>query len=95
MTVAAVGPSGDRTRLSELWGADAVLVRPDQHVAWRGNSAAAAAAALSVAAGRLPRLPQEAAASGTADLPVTEIPAADFPAPEFPARSTRVDAVIP
>jgi hypothetical protein len=31
-----------------------VLVRPDQHVAWRGSSAQAAAAALSTAAGRTP-----------------------------------------
>jgi hypothetical protein len=37
--------------MAELWAADAVLVRPDQHVAWRGSSAEAAAAALAVAAG--------------------------------------------
>jgi 2-polyprenyl-6-methoxyphenol hydroxylase-like FAD-dependent oxidoreductase len=53
-TVAAVGPSADGTPLSDLWGAEAVLVRPDQHVAWRGSSAQAAAAALSTAAGRTP-----------------------------------------
>ncbi|WP_197273509.1 FAD-dependent monooxygenase [Arthrobacter sp. ZBG10] len=51
VTVAAVGPSDDGTAMAELWGAGAVLVRPDQHVAWRGNAAEAAAAALSVAAG--------------------------------------------
>jgi hypothetical protein len=51
VTLAAVGPLDDGISPSELWGADAVLVRPDQHVAWRGSSAEAAAAALSVAAG--------------------------------------------
>ncbi|MCU1568364.1 MAG: monooxygenase FAD-binding [Pseudarthrobacter sp.] len=54
VAIAAVGPFDDGTPPSELWGADAVLVRPDQHVAWRGSSAAAAAAALAVAAGRHP-----------------------------------------
>ncbi|MBP1133784.1 2-polyprenyl-6-methoxyphenol hydroxylase-like FAD-dependent oxidoreductase [Arthrobacter sp. PvP023] len=51
VTVTAVGPSGDGTPMADLWGADAVLVRPDQHVAWRGSVPEAAAAALSVAAG--------------------------------------------
>ncbi|MDN4609846.1 FAD-dependent monooxygenase [Arthrobacter burdickii] len=51
VTVAAVGPSDDGRHHSDVWGAEAVLVRPDQHVAWRGSSAEAAAAALSVAAG--------------------------------------------
>jgi 2-polyprenyl-6-methoxyphenol hydroxylase-like FAD-dependent oxidoreductase len=51
VTVTAVGPSDDGTPMAELWAADAVLVRPDQHVAWRGSSAEAAAAALAVAAG--------------------------------------------
>ena len=51
VTVAAVGPSDGGTPMADLWGADAVLVRPDQHVAWRGTSAEAAAAALAVAAG--------------------------------------------
>ncbi|MGX1163019.1 2-polyprenyl-6-methoxyphenol hydroxylase-like FAD-dependent oxidoreductase [Arthrobacter sp. SLBN-100] len=60
VTVSAVGPSDDGMPLSELAGADAVLVRPDQHVAWRGSSADAAAAALSVAAGRAPSSPAEA-----------------------------------
>ncbi|MBT2248618.1 FAD-dependent monooxygenase [Arthrobacter sp. BHU FT2] len=54
LTIAAVGPSDDGTHLSEVWGANAVLVRPDQHVAWRGNAAGAAAAALPVAAGWTP-----------------------------------------
>jgi 2-polyprenyl-6-methoxyphenol hydroxylase-like FAD-dependent oxidoreductase len=54
VTVAAVGPSDDGSPLSALWGAAAVLVRPDQHVAWRGSTAEAAAAALSVAAGWAP-----------------------------------------
>lgn len=51
VTITAVGPSDDGTPMADLWGADAVLVRPDQHVAWRGTSAEAAAAALAVAAG--------------------------------------------
>jgi len=51
VTVTAVGPSDNGTPMAELWAADAVLVRPDQHVAWRGSSAQAAAAALAVAAG--------------------------------------------
>lgn len=54
VTVAVVGPSDDGTHLSQVWGAGTLLVRPDQHVAWRGNSAAAAGAALSVAAGWSP-----------------------------------------
>jgi len=80
VTVAAVGPSDDGTPLSELWGASAVLVRPDQHVAWRGNSPEEAAAALSVATGRAPeRHPVDPEA----------IPSA------IETRSTRVDAVLP
>ncbi|MDQ0798735.1 FAD-dependent monooxygenase [Arthrobacter sp. SLBN-112] len=54
VTVAVVGPSDDGTQLSAVWGAGILLVRPDQHVAWRGNSAAAAGAALSAAAGWSP-----------------------------------------
>jgi 2-polyprenyl-6-methoxyphenol hydroxylase-like FAD-dependent oxidoreductase len=54
VTVAVVGPSEDGTQLSRVWGANTLLVRPDQHVAWRGNSAPAAGAALSVAAGWSP-----------------------------------------
>lgn len=37
--------------LRALWGADLLLVRPDQHVAWRGADPAAAAAGLLRAAG--------------------------------------------
>jgi hypothetical protein len=51
VSVTAVGPSDDGTPMADLWGADAVLVRPDQHVAWRGSAPETAAAALSVAAG--------------------------------------------
>ena len=80
LTIAAVGPADDGTPLAEVWGANAVLVRPDQHVAWRGNSAAGAAAALSVAAGWVPASPSEA-------------PVPDAFSTE--TRSTRVDAVIP
>ena len=88
VTVAVVGPSDDGTHLSQVWGANAVLVRPDQHVAWRGSSAAEAAAALSVAA-------------GWARSPFVDTPAAEQAAsPETAAssettRSARVDAVIP
>lgn len=51
VATAAVERFDDGTSPSELWGADAVLVRPDQHVAWRGSSAEAAAAAVAIAAG--------------------------------------------
>ncbi|MDF9749347.1 FAD-dependent monooxygenase [Arthrobacter sp. ES3-54] len=51
VTVAAVGPSDDGTSMATHWQADAVLVRPDQHVAWRGTDPAKAAAAIGVAAG--------------------------------------------
>lgn len=80
VTIAAVGAADDGTPLAELWGANAVLVRPDQHVAWRGNSAAGGAAALSVAAGWVP--------ASKAEAPVPDV----FPTE---TRSTRVDAVIP
>ncbi|RKR29878.1 FAD-dependent monooxygenase [Arthrobacter oryzae] len=51
VTVAAVGPSDDGTAMATHWQASAVLVRPDQHIAWRGTDPAQAAAALGVAAG--------------------------------------------
>lgn len=51
VAIAAIGPFDDGTEPAGLWGAEAVLVRPDQHVAWRGSSPEAAAAALAVAAG--------------------------------------------
>ena len=54
VTIAVVGPCDDGTQLSRIWGAGILLVRPDQHVAWRGDSAAAAGAALSVASGWAP-----------------------------------------
>ncbi|MEO3943212.1 FAD-dependent monooxygenase [Paenarthrobacter nicotinovorans] len=47
----AVGPDSKGTRMADLWAADAVLVRPDQHVAWRGSTAEPAAHALRIAAG--------------------------------------------
>ena len=85
-TVTAVGCSDDGTPLSRLWGANAVLVRPDQHVAWRGNSADEAAAALPVAA-------------GWASVPLTASPeravSLEQAASLENTRSTRVDAVIP
>jgi 2-polyprenyl-6-methoxyphenol hydroxylase-like FAD-dependent oxidoreductase len=89
VTVAAVGPFDGGTPPSELWGADAVLVRPDQHVAWRGSSAEAAATALSIAAGWV--------ASQTPALhdPSSPDPSSQDPASHHQFRSTRVDAVIP
>ncbi|MES2536910.1 MAG: FAD-dependent monooxygenase [Pseudomonadota bacterium] len=42
-------PNDDALR--ELYGTDLVLVRPDHHVAWRGNDAQAACAALAFACG--------------------------------------------
>lgn len=47
--VPVVGPAG--CPLRTLWEAPAVLVRPDQHVAWRGDDVAVAAAFLPRAAG--------------------------------------------
>jgi hypothetical protein len=51
LTVAAVGPDLNGVPMAEVWAADAVLVRPDQHVAWRGSSAGTAAHGLRTAAG--------------------------------------------
>ena len=76
----------DGTPLSELWGAPAVLVRPDQHVAWRGSSAEAAAAALTVAAGFAPAGYASAGASPQST---------SFTSSQDEARSSYVDAVIP
>ena len=42
---------GDPQQLRDRWAADLLLVRPDQHVAWRGADAHTAAAALTRAAG--------------------------------------------
>lgn len=87
VTVTAVGPSADGNALSALWGANAVLVRPDQHVAWRGSSAAAAVA-LSVAAGWAPVVPADAESS----KPAVSL---DQGTSLENTRSPRVDAVIP
>ena len=51
LAVVAVGPDQHGTAMATQWQADAVLVRPDQHVAWRGTDPAKAAAAIGVAAG--------------------------------------------
>lgn len=51
VSVLAVGPDSQGTRMSQHWAADAVLVRPDQHVVWRGSSPETAADALHIAAG--------------------------------------------
>jgi 2-polyprenyl-6-methoxyphenol hydroxylase-like FAD-dependent oxidoreductase len=88
VTVAVVGPSDDGTHPSQVWGAAAVLVRPDQHVAWRGSSAAEAADALSVAAGWA-RSPL----GGTS--PAEQAAPPETAASSETTRSARVDAVIP
>ncbi|HJV97493.1 MAG TPA: FAD-dependent monooxygenase [Arthrobacter sp.] len=88
VTVAAVGPSDDGTPMADLWGADAVLVRPDQHVAWRGSSAEAAAAALAVAAG------WGAASPASQDAP-PEPAAIQQGSSQDNEGTTRVSAVIP
>ena len=88
VTVAAVGPSDDGTPMADLWGADAVLVRPDQHVAWRGSSAEAAAAALAVAAGWGAASP---ASSDASSQPTPTQQTSSQPN----ERNTRVSAVIP
>ncbi|MET0864031.1 MAG: FAD-dependent monooxygenase, partial [Nakamurella sp.] len=41
----------DTAGLRQRWGADLLLIRPDQHVAWRGSNVQEAAAALAKAAG--------------------------------------------
>lgn len=51
VTVKTLRPANDGIPMADLWAADAVLVRPDQHVTWRGTSAEAAAHALIIAAG--------------------------------------------
>ncbi len=51
VTVVALQHADNGIPMTDLWAADAVLVRPDQHVAWRGSSAEAAAHALVIAAG--------------------------------------------
>lgn len=59
VTVLAVGTDSRGTSMSDFWAADAVLVRPDQHIAWRGSSAASAARALRTAAGWAPTQSQK------------------------------------
>lgn len=94
LSISAVGPSDDGTPLSQVWGANAVLVRPDQHVAWRGSCAGDAAAALSVAAGWARSTLLGSSAPEQAAPP--EITAAAETAGSFEtARSARVDAVLP
>ena len=51
--------------LRDRWGADLLLIRPDQHVAWRGADWEQAASALRTAAG-WPRLSDPS--SGGADV---------------------------
>jgi hypothetical protein len=51
LSVVDVGPDQDGTPMTTHWQAAAVLVRPDQHVAWRGTDPVGAAAAIGVAAG--------------------------------------------
>ncbi|MDV8147636.1 FAD-dependent monooxygenase [Arthrobacter sp. B10-11] len=89
VTVAAVGPSDDGTPMGELWGADAVLVRPDQHVAWRGSVPEAAAAALSVAAG------WGAASPDSSQHHPTQHHSSQHHSSQSNERDSRVSAVIP
>ena len=49
--LSVVAVAGDEAR--ELYGADLALIRPDQIVAWRGNSTSEAANVLSRAAGHI------------------------------------------
>ena len=51
MPLSVVAIAGDEAR--ELYGADLALIRPDQIVAWRGNSAAGAADVLRRGAGHI------------------------------------------
>jgi len=54
LTLLALNPGaveGEPQQLRDRWAADLLLVRPDQHVAWRGYDAGTAAAALIRAAG--------------------------------------------
>jgi hypothetical protein len=103
VTVAAVGPADDGTPMADLWGAAAVLVRPDQHVAWRGSSAEAAAEALAIASGwgtalQVSQLPSSEDASslpvGTQDIPTQDNATPDNSTSDN-ERDTRVSAVIP
>jgi hypothetical protein len=47
-------PLDGREDLRRLYGARLLLVRPDLHVGWRGEAAAAAAAVLAICTGNLP-----------------------------------------
>ena len=60
LEVIAVGPDCHDIAMASHWQADAVLVRPDQHVAWRGTDPAKAAAAVGVAAGWPQATPSQA-----------------------------------
>jgi hypothetical protein len=51
MPLSVVAIASDEAR--ELYGADLALVRPDQILAWRGNSSSGAADALRRAAGHI------------------------------------------
>lgn len=62
VAVRTVGPLEGGVRPEKAWEAPCVLVRPDQHVAWRGDSPSTALEAVHRAAGRqLPRSPKHAA----------------------------------
>ncbi|RAX46209.1 2-polyprenyl-6-methoxyphenol hydroxylase [Arthrobacter sp. AQ5-06] len=71
LTVSAVGPDRNGVSMSDLWAAEAVLVRPDQHVAWRGSSAEAAAYAVRVAAGWVHSEPQDSKEAAHVDVVVS------------------------
>lgn len=58
VSVLSVSPDDvERGSSASAWGASLVLVRPDQHIAWRGEDVTDLAEALSVATGRARRTP--------------------------------------
>ncbi|MFE4196751.1 FAD-dependent monooxygenase [Paenarthrobacter sp. NPDC056912] len=71
LTVREVGPDATGVFMRDLWAADAVLVRPDQHVAWRGSSAEAVADALRVATGWARSDSQETKEAARADAVIS------------------------
>ena len=65
VVVRPIRSTGTCDPLSDLWAAPMVLVRPDQHVAWRGADPDLLIAALDRAAGRRDRAPSGSAPVGS------------------------------